>query len=165
MNTMMMDRTRMQMPNAGMPAMAPMSGMATAMPAGPNYVMVPRCTMRFEKCAGGMKIHCVCDDDVATGMMQNLCSMMQNSLCTCCCMMNGMMVCCCSLTMGMWQCDANDDGCTLTCTSGDPKCCDMIQSCCDCLQTMCASGCTCCLMMNNTPVCCGMAPRTPAKRR
>jgi hypothetical protein len=30
---------------------------------------------------------------------------------------------------------------------------------------LCASGCTCCIMMNNAPVCCGMSPRTPAKRR
>jgi hypothetical protein len=31
----------------------------------------------------------------------------------------------------------------------------MIQSCCDCLATMVKSECVCCLMMNNTPVCCG----------
>jgi hypothetical protein len=31
----------------------------------------------------------------------------------------------------------------------------MIQSCCDCCTTMKTAGCTCCLMMNNTPVCCG----------
>ena len=35
------------------------------------------------------------------------------------------------------------------------KCCEMIQSCCDCLACMCNAGCTCCLLMNNTPVCCG----------
>jgi hypothetical protein len=31
----------------------------------------------------------------------------------------------------------------------------MIQSCCDCLMKMCQAGCTCCVMMNGTPVCCG----------
>jgi hypothetical protein len=31
----------------------------------------------------------------------------------------------------------------------------MIQAACDCLTTMVNDGCTCCLMMNNTPVCCG----------
>jgi hypothetical protein len=31
----------------------------------------------------------------------------------------------------------------------------MIQSCCDCLSTCLKDGCTCCLLMNNTPVCCG----------
>jgi hypothetical protein len=30
----------------------------------------------------------------------------------------------------------------------------MIQACCDCLATMMKNGCTCCLLMNNTPVCC-----------
>jgi hypothetical protein len=31
----------------------------------------------------------------------------------------------------------------------------MIQACCDCMATMLKDGCTCCLMMNNTPICCG----------
>jgi len=155
MSTMMMERTGVGMPHMGMPGMNPANGMPATMPVGPNYMMVPRCTMKFEKCQGGMKIHCHCDDAVACGMMQNLCMMMQNSMCTCCCMMNGMNVCCCSLTMGMWHCEATDNGCVLTCTSGDPKCCEMIQACCDCMHNMCMAGCTCCIMMNNTPVCCG----------
>jgi hypothetical protein len=28
-------------------------------------------------------------------------------------------------------CELTDNGCMMTCTSGDSKCCDMIQSCCD----------------------------------
>jgi hypothetical protein len=47
------------------------------------------------------------------------------------------------------------DGCTITCTSGDTECGKMIQACCDCMATMMAAGCTCCVMMNNTPICCG----------
>jgi hypothetical protein len=31
----------------------------------------------------------------------------------------------------------------------------MIQSCCDAMMTMMMCGCTCCISMNNTPVCCG----------
>jgi hypothetical protein len=31
----------------------------------------------------------------------------------------------------------------------------MIQSMCDCCGCMMQAGCTCCVMMNNTPVCCG----------
>ena len=27
--------------------------------------MVPRCTIRMEKCSGGMKMVCTCDDEVA----------------------------------------------------------------------------------------------------
>jgi hypothetical protein len=30
----------------------------------------------------------------------------------------------------------------------------MIQSCCDCMSAMMKAGCTCCMMMNGTPVCC-----------
>jgi hypothetical protein len=70
-------------------------------------------------------------------------------------MMNGMMVCCCNLTMGMCKCEMTDKGCVMTCTSGDAKCCEMIQACCDCMACMLKDGCTCCVMMNNTPVCCG----------
>jgi hypothetical protein len=31
----------------------------------------------------------------------------------------------------------------------------MIQSCCDCCTAMMKAGCTCCVMMNGMPVCCG----------
>jgi hypothetical protein len=31
----------------------------------------------------------------------------------------------------------------------------MIQACCECMSTMMKDGCMCCVMMNNTPVCCG----------
>jgi hypothetical protein len=30
----------------------------------------------------------------------------------------------------------------------------MIQSCCECMSAMMKSGCTCCVLMNNMPVCC-----------
>jgi len=53
-----------------------MTGSPMARPPGmPGMMMVPRCAMRFEKCAGGMKIVCTCDDPMACSMMQNLCSM------------------------------------------------------------------------------------------
>jgi hypothetical protein len=151
MTGMMMERMGMGMPTQGVgPA-----GMTTpgAMPS--SWVMVPRCTFKFEKCQGGMKIACSCDDPTAKSMVQTLCASLQGGMCSCCCMMNGVMVCCCNLTMGMCKCDMTKDGCTVTCTSGDQKCCEMIQSCCDCLSTMQKAGCTCCLMMNGTPVCCG----------
>jgi hypothetical protein len=149
---MMMERMGMGMPGMGTGAGA-MPGMAGQMM--PNMMMMPRCTMKMEKCQGGMKITCTCDDPTAASMMQNLCSMMQGGMCSCCCMMNGMMVCCCNMTMGMCKWDMTAKGCTVTCTSGDPKCMAMIQACCDCLSTMMKDGCTCCLMMNGVPVCCG----------
>jgi hypothetical protein len=31
----------------------------------------------------------------------------------------------------------------------------MIEACCLCMTAMMKSGCTCCLMVNNMPVCCG----------
>ena len=131
MTSMMMERAAM----AGMGA----AGMGTPMMGGtsarcrPTWMMVPRCTMKFEKCKGGMKITCTCDDQMACSMMQNLCTMLQGGMCSCCMMMNGMMVCCCNLTMGMCKCEMTDKGVCITCTSGDSKCCEMIQACCDCM--------------------------------
>lgn len=63
---MMMERAGMG--TMGMPGMGAM-GMpgAGTMPAGMNMMMVPRCTMAFEKCAGGMKIMCRCEDKTAAG--------------------------------------------------------------------------------------------------
>jgi hypothetical protein len=155
-NMVMMGRTDAGMSGMGMPGMG-MPGMGTgAMPAGSSMMMVPRCTMKMEKVQGGMKMTCTCDDKVAAGMVQNLCTMLQGGMCTCCMMMNGMMVCCCNLMMGMCRCEATAGGCTVACTSGDPKCAEMIQACCDCMSILMKDGCTCCLMMNGTPVCCGM---------
>jgi hypothetical protein len=155
MSTMMMERTQMGMPAMGMPGMGPMAGMPGTIPMAPGAMMIPRCGLRFEKCTGGMKITCSCDDAVACGMLQNLCTMMQNGLCSCCCLMNGMVVYSCNLTMGMCECEMTKDGCCMTVTSGDARCCAMIQACCDCLCAMCDNGCTCCVMLNNAPVCCG----------
>ena len=133
--------------------------------AAPNYMMVPRCTIKMEKCAGGMKMTCVCDDAAACGMMQHLCAMLAGGMVSCCCTMNGMTVCCCNFTMGMCKVEMTDKGCVVTCTSGDKMCCEMIQSCCDCLSTLINSGCTCCVMMNNTPVACGGVETTTAKTK
>jgi hypothetical protein len=153
MATMMMDRASMT--GMGATGMGTPMGTTGSMPSTTNWMMVPRCTIKMEKCTGGMKMTCSCDDAMACSMMQNLCTMLAGSMCSCCMMMNGMMVCCCNLTMGMFKCEMTDKGCVITCTSGDAKCCEMIQACCDCMACMLKDGCTCCVMMNNTPVCCG----------
>jgi len=154
-SAMMMERTGMTMPGMmGSMGTAPMTGPAASM-SGMNFMMVPRCTFKVERTDKGMKITCSCSDKMACTMMQNLCTALAGGMCSYCVMMNGMMVYSCNLTMGMCKCETTKDGVSLTCTSGDKACCDMIQACCDCLATMLKSGCTCCMMMNNTPVCCG----------
>ena len=150
MTSMMMDRSMMS------PMGAQMSGaMPGAAPGAMQMCMVPRCTMKMEKCKGGMKMTCTCEDEMAAATLQNMCKMMAGSMCSCCCMMNGMVVCTCNLTMGMCKCEMTPKGVCITCTSGDKACSEMIQACCDCLCTMMKAGCSCCVMMNNTPVCCG----------
>lgn len=127
----------------------------TAAPAGTNYCMVPRCELKFEKCAGGVKIHCKCDDDVSCATLQNLCKMLAEGMCSCCCTWNGITVCQCNLCCGTCKCEYTKDGVCITCTSGDKACCEMLQKCCDCLETCCKSGCCCYVCLGNTPICCG----------
>jgi hypothetical protein len=160
---MMMERTAMGMPGVGVPGMgATPVGTPTATPAG-SYMMVPRCSMKIEKCPGGMKITCVCDDKMACSMVQNLCTMLAGGMCSCCVMLNGMNVCCYNYTMGMCKVEMTESGVCVTCTSGDTKCCEMIQASCDCLCTMMNAGCTCCVLMNNTPICCGTCESASVK--
>ncbi|MGQ0636626.1 MAG: hypothetical protein ACT4QC_18605 [Planctomycetaceae bacterium] len=117
--------------------------------------MLPRCTIKLEKCKGGFKICCSCDDAVACNMLQNLCKMLEGGLCGCCCLQNGICVCTCNFGTANCKCEETEDGVCITCTSGDAKCCQMLQACCDCLCTCLECGCTCCVTINNTPVCCG----------
>jgi hypothetical protein len=153
MNSVMMERTGMGPVGMGGVGTATMPGVGV--PAQANMMMVPRGTFKFEKCQGGMKVTCICDDTMARSMVQNLCQMLAGGMCGCCVMLNGMTVCHYNFTMGLCKCETTDKGCTVTCTSGDAKCCEMIQACCDCLTTMAKSGSTCCLLLNNNPVCCG----------
>lgn len=151
-STMMMDRTNVQ----GVTGVTtPTVGVPGVTPTGSNFLMVPRCTFRFEKVKDGIKVVCVCDDPMARSMMQNLCTALLGGMCSCVCTLNGVTVCTYNFTMGMTRCEVTDTGCCITCTTGDQKCCEMIQSCCDCLTTICNAGCTCCVLINNTPVACG----------
>jgi hypothetical protein len=59
--------------------------------------------------------------------------------------------------MGMCKCEMTEHGVSITCTSGDTPCSQMIQACCDCLSVMTDAGCTCCVMLNGAPVCCGVS--------
>jgi hypothetical protein len=164
--TVMMERTSTGV--QGVPGVTPTGvGLPGLSPASSNWLMVPRCTFKFEKCQGGLRIHCICDDPMACSMMQNLCTALQSGLCSCCCTLNGMTVCSYNLTMGLCKCELTDKGVCVTCTSGDQKCCEMLQSCCDSLSCLCNAGCTCCLLMNSNPICCGYSEtygKTTTKR-
>ena len=164
-SAMMMERTGMGMPAVGVPGMgAPAVGApGVGAQAAGGWLMVPRCTLKLEKCQGGLKLTCSCDDPMACSMMQNLCTMLAGGMCSCCVMLNGMTVCTYHFTMGMCKCEMTADGVSLTCTSGDSKCCEMIQACCDCMATMMKAGCTCCVLLNNTPVGCGCGESSSAK--
>jgi len=95
--------------------------------------------------------------------------MLTGGMCSCSCTLNGMTVYTCNLTMGLCRCEMTDKGVCITCTSGDSKCCEMIQACCDCMTCLMNAGCNCCVMLNNTPIACGCCEMTtttkhPAKK-
>ena len=170
-STMMMERTGTAVPGMGYPTYGtPTVGTPTGMTTGTNWMMVPRCTFKVEKCTGGFKMTCVCDDKMACSMVQNLCTMLAGGMCSCCCMMNGMTCCSFNFMMGLCKFEMTDSGFCMTCTSGDAQCCEMIQACCECIACCCDRGCTCCFMINSTPVCCGCTEAsktatTPAKTK
>ena len=153
MNTMTSDRGMMM--NSGTSNMSmPMGMNMGTMPSTMPSMMVPRCTMKMEKMANGMKVTCMCDDKTSAAMLQNLCTMMAGGMMGGCMMMNGMTMCQCNMTMGMCKVEMTDMGCVMTCTSGDAMCCKMIQCMCDCMMGMMMPGCTCYMMMNGMPMCC-----------
>ena len=157
MNTMTTsDRGMMMGSMAGMNSM-PNMGMGMGMPSmgmSMPTMMVPRCMMKMEKIANGMKVMCMCDDKTSAAMLQNLCTMMANGMMGCCMMMNGQMICQCSMTMGMCKVEMTEMGCTFMCTSGDTMACKMMQCMCDCMMGMMMPGCTCYMTMNGMPMCC-----------
>lgn len=134
-------------------SMGPTTAMPGMMP-GANMCMVPRCTMQVEKCKGGIKIHCRCEDEVACATLQNLCKMMAGGMCSCICTMNGITMIQCNLTCGMCKCEYTEDGVCITCTSGDKGCCEMLQSCCDTIACCMQNSCCCYVCFNGNPVCC-----------
>jgi hypothetical protein len=153
---MMLERTGTGYSTTGMPSyMTPTPTTPTGVPATAGYLMVPRCTLKFEKCTGGMKVTCSTDDKTSCSMMQNLCSMLAGGMCSCYATWNGVTVYCCNFTMGQCKYEMTEKGVCLMCTSGDTKCCEMIQACCDCLTCLYECGCACCWLVGNTPVCCG----------
>src|SRR5262249_45119238 len=137
-------------PGLGTPTMGTPAGYTS-----PNYLVVPRGSVKVEKCQGGLKLTCCCDDKMACSMVQNLCQMLQGGMCSVTLVNNGITVCCFNFTYGMCKCESTESGVCITCTTGDSKCCEMLQACCDCICCMSEAGCCCYVCLNSTPVCCG----------
>ena len=58
----------MGMPGMGHAATSPM-GATAGMPSAPQWMMVPRCKITMDKCTGGMKMTCKCDDKMSATML------------------------------------------------------------------------------------------------
>jgi hypothetical protein len=167
-NSMTMDRTGMM----GVTGMSPMTGspmtyptVPTMMSALPNMMMVPRGTIKVEKCTNGVKIHCCCSDSVAVSMVQNLCLMQQGQMVGCCVMMNGQNVCSINMCCCVCTVEKTADGVCISCTTGDATCCQVVQACAECCVTCCVTGCVCCVTMGGMPVCCGPCETMTTKKK
>jgi hypothetical protein len=142
----------MSMPAPTLPGMAPpQSGMSAAKPA---TLMVPRCTFEVEKCKGGMKVTCSCDDKVAFGMLATLCLMLQGGTAGFYGLLNGMTLYYFQV-LGSGKYEQGDGWVCFTFTSTEPGGIRMLQDTCDHLLSLLRSGLTCWLTMNNTAVCAG----------
>lgn len=148
----------------GASSVAPFSGATPAWqpgtypsgsPAAANWCVLPRCNVEFEKTSGGFKIRCQCEDEIATGTLQNLCRMLSDGLCSASCCINGISVCQCNFAFGNCKIEYTKNGCAISCTSGDKNFGAVLQACCESLSTCCESGACCYICFNNTPVCCG----------
>ncbi len=166
-NAMTMDRTSMMgvsgMPMTGTPMNYPT--MPATMPTVPNMMMVPRCTVRMEKCSTGVKIHCVCSEAMAVSMLQNLCAMQAGQMVGCYVTMNGQTVCCVNFCCCVCTVEKTADGVCINCTTGDATCCQVVQCCADCCCNCCVTGCVCCVTMGGMPICCGPCESTVAKKK
>src|ERR1700733_11288856 len=138
-SAVVMERAGMGMPGMGHASAGPM-GSTGPMPTSPQWMMVPRCKIKMEKCTGGMKMTCACDDAMSATMLQNLCSMMAGGMCGCCMMMNGVMKCYCIKGMGMFMCEPTKYCVYITCTIFDPACCAMIVAICHCMAAKAKAG-------------------------
>lgn len=168
-NPMTMDRSTM-MGVSGMPMSgAPVPTMPVTMPAMPsmmpNMLMVPRCTVRMEKCINGVKIHCVCSDAMATSLVQNLCAMQTGQMVGCYVTMNGQTVCSVNFCCCMCTVEKTADGVCIHCTTGDATCCQVVQCCADCCCNCCVTGCVCCVTMGGMPICCGPCESMVIKKK
>lgn len=120
-----------------------------------SLVLIPRCSVKCEKLRNGLKITCLCTDESAAAALQACCTAQSGCLLSCCLLLNGQTVCCCNITLAVCKCEVCPGGVCFTCTSGDPQCCQIVQQCCDCIVGCMNNGCSCCVCLNNTPVCCG----------
>jgi hypothetical protein len=96
-------------------------------------------------------------------MVQNLCQMLAGGFCSCFVQWNGMTICQFNWTNGNCRWEPTSDGVCFWCTSGDPQCCEMIQSCGECFWNLVETGCTTFFTVNQTPICFGGCETTKSK--
>ena len=114
-----------------------------------------QCTLQFEKCKGGFRIECCCDDAACCADLKALCESICDTCCSCCCTINGKQVCNIEICCDSCECKQIDNRCRITFTSKDNHCCQVLQKCCDCLEACCKAGCCCAISFGSTCVCCG----------
>jgi hypothetical protein len=160
-STTIMERTGVGMPGVGYPGWGQQTYTTPGYGTTPftmtpvNYFNVPRCTFKVERTNEGCKINCLCEEQTSCSVLQNLCTVLNGGNCCCCFTYNGMTVCSYNFTLGLCRWEVVDKGVCFTCTSGDPKCSQALQTWCDCMTSMVNCGCFCTFYVNNTPVCCG----------
>src|SRR5436305_4696711 len=68
------------------------------------------CELSFEKCRGGFRIHCCCDDAMECDDLQCLCEAICECNCSCCCVRDENQICNINLC-DHCTCENTKDGC------------------------------------------------------
>ncbi|WP_437230499.1 hypothetical protein SH661x_001999 [Planctomicrobium sp. SH661] len=130
------------------------SAPAPATAPATNWCAVPRCELRVEKCKDGVKLHCSCEEEIACATLQNLCRSLAGGQCSVTCQWNGITVFDCKLVCGNCKIECTEEGCCISCCSGDQACCEITQACCEALACCLKNGCCCFVCISGTPICC-----------
>ena len=109
------------------------------------------CELSFEKCKGGFRVNCCCDDSTECAELHDLCEAICDSECSCCCLRDEKQICSFNLCCSQCKCESTQDGCCITCTNA--KCCAMLEAICDCIECCCENGC-CCYICFGQKCCC-----------
>jgi hypothetical protein len=113
------------------------------------------CEFSFERFIGGFRIFCRCDDSAECTDLQTLCEAICENGCSCCCVRDGVQVCSFNFSCNKCKCkcESLEGGCSITCSSRDSKCCDMLAAICDCIECCCKNNC-CCYICFGDKCCC-----------
>jgi len=120
-----------------------------------EVVMVPRCEVSVEFCNTGIRVYCVCEDDISTSNLIALTRMTAGGMCSICCMMNGMVLLQANFPLCNCSFEYIDHGVVFVLLAIDSAVMALLQGQLDCMNRLMQAGCMCCICISGVPICVG----------